>query len=76
MKRIVFDGSAAQVKLVFDEYGSGNLSVVCPKCLEEAIVITTNEDIIKHQRAPGVYCPHDHFILVMNRSSRFPKPSQ
>lgn len=66
MDQIVYDGSLEIKKRIFAEYASKKLSVICPKCSEEVIVVLTPEDAIKHQRAPGLYCPNNDFWTIFN----------
>lgn len=69
MKTIVYDGELETTNKIFDEYPTGNLSVICPKCKEEAIVVLDADDIKKHNRAPGIYCRNGHFWTVFNYRS-------
>lgn len=66
MEKIIYDGKLETKKKIFDEYRHGNLSVVCPKCQEQVIVVLDVSDIGRHQKAPGIYCPNGHFWTVFN----------
>lgn len=70
MEKLVYDDSSEQIQTILSEYKNGELSVICPKCEEEIIVILTIEDIKKHQKAPGIYCPNNHFFVVLNKPLR------
>ena len=66
MEKLVYDGSTEVKIRIFEEYSSGGLSVVCPKCHEEVIVVLGEEDVKKWGKAPGIYCPNNHFWTVFN----------
>lgn len=66
MEIIVYNGSTQIKKRIFEEYSSGNLLVICPKCRKEVIIIIDENAVKKHKKAPGIYCPNQHFWTVFN----------
>lgn len=66
METIIYDGKLATKKRIFDEFHAGNLSVVCPKCKEEVIVVLDVADVERHKKAPGIYCRNGHFWTVFD----------
>lgn len=61
MDQIIYDGSLETKKRIFTDYPKGKLSVICPRCREEIVVVITPEDAAKYQKGPGLYCPNRHF---------------
>jgi hypothetical protein len=66
MEQIVYDGSLKSKIRIFGEYGNGQLKVVCPKCNDDLLIVLTPADVAKHGKAPGIYCPNDHFWTQFN----------
>lgn len=66
MEKLVYDGSTSMKMRIFNEYSKGNLSVTCPQCKEEIIVVLSESDVKTHEKARGLYCPNDHFWTVFN----------
>ena len=66
MEQIIYDRELATTNKIFEKYPLGELSVICPTCKEEVIVVLDVSDIKKYKKAPGVYCPHGHFWTVFN----------
>lgn len=66
METIVYDESTEMKKRIFEEYSSGGLSVICPKCKEEVIVVLDEKAVEKYGKTPGLYCPNQHFWTVFN----------
>jgi len=52
--------------IVFSEYQSGSVIIICPQCKQEMLVILDENAVKKHQRAQGLYCPNGHVQVVYN----------
>jgi hypothetical protein len=66
MQTIIYDDEIHTLNLIFAEYPKGTLSVLCPICKEELIVVLTAEDVTEHKLGPGVYCRRSHIRSLFN----------
>lgn len=66
METIIYDGTLPTKRKIFDEFPKGELSVVCPKCKQEVIIVLDAAGVEKYGKAPGIYCPNGHFWTVFN----------
>lgn len=66
MSTIVYDDEISTLKLIFDEYPKGGLSVLCPICKSELTVVLNVKDAEKFQLGPGIYCENNHIRSIFN----------
>jgi hypothetical protein len=60
MSVMVYDDELATLNRIFAEYPEGGLSVLCPTCKEELIVVLDVDDVKTHRLGPGIYCRKNH----------------
>lgn len=66
METIVYDKKISTLNRIWEEYHTGELSVICPVCKEEVIVVLNLSDAELHKRGPGIYCKNNHFTTIFN----------
>ncbi len=66
MEEITYNETLSQLNYIFENYGKGDLVVICPKCKKEVIIAITPGDVKKYQRGPGMFCPNGDFWRLFN----------
>lgn len=66
MKTVMYDDEIFTLNMIFAEYPKGGLSVCCPVCKEELVVVLDAKDVKKHGLGPGIYCKNNHIRSLFN----------
>lgn len=66
MEIIVYDDEVSTLMRIVESYDKGEMSVVCPVCRDEVIVVLNLSDAKLYKRGPGIYCRNNHFTSIFN----------